>query len=35
MIDQVIIQSTADTSQAEQEYVGLRKEIKLLKNKTV
>lgn len=31
MIDQVIIQSTADTSQAEQEYVGLRKEIKNLK----
>lgn len=31
MIEQVIIQSTADTSQAEQEYVGLRKEIKNLK----
>ena len=31
MIDQVIIQSTADTSQAENEYVGLRKEIRNLK----
>lgn len=31
MIDQVIIQSTADTSKAEQEYIGLRKEIRELK----
>lgn len=31
MIEQVIIQSTADTSQAEQEYKGLRVEIRELK----
>ena len=31
MIEQVLITTTADTSQAETEYVGLRQEIKLLK----
>ena len=31
MIEQVLITTTADTSQAETEYVGLRQEVKLLK----